>query len=1229
MNRKRGMTIAAAITLSMAMSTAAFAAPSDLYGHWAQGTITQWTNKGYISGYPDGTFKPDNSISRAEFVVLVNKAMGYSKKGTAYFRDLNSSFWGYDEIMKGVSAGYIKGDADGSFRPNDPVRRQEAAVMMAQILGLGTNSTGAAKYTDYRYIPSWAAGYIGAVSNAGLMAGYPDGDFKPDRVLTRAEAVIALNNVLNYDGKTDDNTGTQKEDYTLEKTSLKDKVITGDLIISSSLSSKSISLEDVTVEGRLIVKGGGTITAEDCDINELVMNKTDATFKAEGKTKVKSTKFEKVGKIVGKGFTDVTVDNELSGTITIDAEIKNFELDAETDIKLLSGTDISSFTATKNADRATINFNNADVDEMYVYDKIRITGKGDIGTMTVYVDGVTSSIKPDTVKTKNGAEKPKYTSSSGSSSGSSSSRYDDLTVTKDGKKIKDGKYDDVTVRADDVIFDGTVIYGDLTIHKDVGNGTVTFEDVTVHGNVYIYGGGSRSVDFDDCDIRKDIIVDKANVRLNLEGTTDVDGKIIVKDNATVNSDAKLGTVTVNVKGVKLSLNANAAYVNMDSKDGTLIIGNGYVIDNVTVNAEAEIKMGGSNAVIKTLKANEDVNVTGTGTIETKTGSGTMTKADTIQLGVSVTGVTLDKTTASMEKGSKLQLKATVNPSNATNKEVEWSSSDTAIASVSNTGEITAHEVGTAEITVKTKDGSKTAKCTVTVTNATVPATEIELNKTELTLTVGGNETLTATVTPDNTTDSVEWTSSNTAIATVDNSGKVTAVAEGTATITAKAGEKSAACNVTVEAAKPEFVAVTDITGIPDEITAGENVTLSATITPDNATNKEVTFTVKEAETTGASISGNTLTTTKDGTLTITATVANGAGESSDFTKDFTITVNPATVAVTGVTLDKTTATVNVGDTTQLNATVNPTDATNKNVTWSTSDGNVATVNNNGIVTGVKSGTATITVTTEDGSKTANCEVTVSNIDVSNITLSESTLNLVFDDDSQKTATLTATVTPTNATDTTVTWTSSNAAVAEVANGVVTAKSAGTATITARAGSRETTCTVTVTAKTVAVENVSVSPTTLELTVGGSTGSLTAIVTPENATDKTVTWTSSNTDVATVNNGTVTAVGVGTATITATVNGKTANCSVTVKEPTISITGSNTVAVNGKTQLTASVSPSTITGITFTWSIDNTSIATVDTNGLVTGVAAGTANITASATINGKTVTGTIQITVTA
>ena len=256
-----------------------------------------------------------------------------------------------------------------------------------------------------------------------------------------------------------------------------------------------------------------------------------------------------------------------------------------------------------------------------------------------------------------------------------------------------------------------------------------------------------------------------------------------------------------------------------------------------------------------------------------------------------------------------------------------------------------------------------------------------------------------------------------------------------------------------------------------------------------------------------------------------------------------------TTPVTGVTLDKSSISIVQGTTEQLTATVAPDDATDPSVTWSSSDASVATVNNNGLVSAIGAGNATITVTTTDGGKTATCTVTVSApstiIPVTGISIKSSTTLSIG-----STETLTVTYTPSDAnTGKAITWSSSNEAVATVdASGKVTGVAAGTATITATSEGGVATASCTVTVQAIAVTGVTLNKTTITINKG-ATETLTATVSPSNATNQAVTWSSSNAAVATVTNGIVTGVAAGNATITVTtVDGsKTTSCAVTVEE----------------------------------------------------------------------------------
>ena len=306
------------------------------------------------------------------------------------------------------------------------------------------------------------------------------------------------------------------------------------------------------------------------------------------------------------------------------------------------------------------------------------------------------------------------------------------------------------------------------------------------------------------------------------------------------------------------------------------------------------------------------------------------------------------------------------------------------------------------------------------------------------------------------------------------------------------------------------------------------------------------------------LNGDNIVNVSDASFIIDAILNGCPPDGSDLNNDGVIDVSDITMLiklilcdvqpVTNIEISPSTLSLFVGAKEQISAAATPSNSTNKDIAWFSSDCNVATVNNEGIVTAIAVGNVTITCVAKDGSGVkATCAVTVKQ-PVTSITLSSSSLTLT----KGATQKLSATVSPTTASNNSVIWSSSNTTVATVsADGLVTAVAAGSATITctAKDGSGvKATCAVTVKQP---VTGISLSSSSITLTEG-ATQKLTATVSPTTASNKSVTWSSSNTKVATVSaDGLVTAVAAGSATITCTAkdgSGAKATCAVTVKLP---------------------------------------------------------------------------------
>lgn len=255
--RGAAFSIAAAIALGAA-PVAALA--SDIDGHWGEASLQQWADYGVLKGYGNGDYGPNDYITRAELVTLLDRVMEYQNSASNTFKDLDDN-WYTEYVLKGVAAGIITGDKNGTdlIRPNDHLTREEAAAIFARVMGLDTAAAPSAGFADQDEIADWAEGSVNAMRAAGYVNGY-EGSFNPSDNLTRAEAVTILDNIFSDLYQTaGEFTGEVKGSAVINTgdVTLKDAVVDGDLVVAEGVADGHVVLDNVTVKGKLIVRGGG------------------------------------------------------------------------------------------------------------------------------------------------------------------------------------------------------------------------------------------------------------------------------------------------------------------------------------------------------------------------------------------------------------------------------------------------------------------------------------------------------------------------------------------------------------------------------------------------------------------------------------------------------------------------------------------------------------------------------------------------------------------------------------------------------------------------------------------------------------------------------------------------------------------------------------------------------------------------------------------------------------
>ena len=389
--------------------------------HWAYPYAEQLIEWGVMS-----ELRLDDEINRAEFVAMCNRAFGYKQLGGVTFIDVPSSAWYAQDMDIGYTAGYFKGTStDPAYlkaSPNDPLTREQAAVMVARNLRLQETVGESLGFTDSRELQEWSSGLIGAAVAEGMIGGYTDGSFRPANNITRGEVAKMLVSVI---GTPIDTEGS----YTLgnvygnvtissSKVTLRNTVILGNLYVTGGVDLGNVLLENVTVLGRIVISGGGE---SDAAKSSVILRNVEAD------ELMVDSMVDQFVTISAYGFTDIPVTSVRSDTWLEDASeagygLQYIEFDAAPGTKLqlagaikevLNKTPLSNLQLVKGtAQEITIDeyakgstvlvADGTLVYKMNLDVATTVTGKGDIKELNVSAAGCEVDILPEEVNIRPG-----------------------------------------------------------------------------------------------------------------------------------------------------------------------------------------------------------------------------------------------------------------------------------------------------------------------------------------------------------------------------------------------------------------------------------------------------------------------------------------------------------------------------------------------------------------------------------------------------------------------------------------------------------------------------------------------------------------------------------------------------------------------------------------------------------------------------------------------------------
>ncbi|NOU95151.1 hypothetical protein GC093_18250 [Paenibacillus sp. LMG 31456] len=393
----------------------------DIKGHWAENQLKDWTAKGNIQGYADGTVKPDNSITRAEFMTIVNRSFGFKDKEEVKAKDVDPNGWEYEQVAIALKSGYISGYEDGTVKPGSKISRQEVAVIIAALLKLDTAKGGdLSKFKDAVNLPSWSKGAIGASVAIGVLNGYEDGTLRFENSITRAEAIVILDRaagggaVATYDkaGTYGPESGNQNlEGNVVINTggvTLQNVTITGNLTLGEGIGEGDVNLNNVKVSGDTFVNGGGanSIHFRNSVLVTIIVNKKTGEVRilAEGTTTVKQVTVQTGVKIdnskaTNGGFSNVKLEDKLpaGSKVSLLGNFDNVSIAAKAIVVEVPSGEIKNLDVGEKAGDTQLNLGKeAKVLDLVLKAILKVLGEGKVGKATVEkgAEGSTFSTPP-------------------------------------------------------------------------------------------------------------------------------------------------------------------------------------------------------------------------------------------------------------------------------------------------------------------------------------------------------------------------------------------------------------------------------------------------------------------------------------------------------------------------------------------------------------------------------------------------------------------------------------------------------------------------------------------------------------------------------------------------------------------------------------------------------------------------------------------------------------------